>query len=366
VSSNLGPLRGLTLQAASAAEADGDLPGSTPAEAAVGAGSGAEPPGTPAADRWVDPELEAIPGLLDAEHAPTTLLVEHLRHARTRLQRAATPDLRLSPAIRALSRTEQRLSRAPRVAVLGEVNSGKSSLANLLAGIESLPTHCISNTRFPTLLYYAEDAEICIVHKDGGRERLRAGHDLPRRQSIFRVEVGLPSPRLQAVQILDLPGFEDGGEGAAELATQCVDAVIWCTMSTQAWKESERTAWDTLPWRLRSRGILVSTHRDLLHDPGDRRKLLDRLRHEVGTAFSSIILLSTLEALAVMGKDQKGLSGAAWIASGAEALETALAAVLHGLREHRAQMALQVTSRIAERALARIDARLHPELGHAR
>ena len=134
-------------------------------------------------------------------------------------------------------------------------------------------------------------------------------------------------------------------------------------MSTQAWKESERTAWSMLPARLRSRGLLVSTHRDLLHAPGDQRKLLTRLRHEVGTSFTSIILLSTVEALAVMGRDLKGLSGAAWIASGAEAIESALARLLLSLREQRAAAALRMTSRIAQRALVRIDSRSGADLG---
>jgi hypothetical protein len=265
-----------------------------------------------------------------------------------------------------LERTELRLDRPLRVAICGEVNAGKSSLANLLAGIESLPTAVISNTRIATLLYYAAEPEIWIVDKSGHRERLRADRRLAQ-QSFFRVEVGLPSPRLRAMQLLDLPGLADPTLATPEmdLAAHHVDAAIWCTVCTQAWKESERSAWSMLPARLNTRGLLVSTHRDLLHGPGDRQKLLARLRHEVGTSFASIILLSTLDALSVMGKDHKGLPGAAWIASGAEALETALAAMLAGLREQRAAAALRVTGRIAQRALARIDDRLHLAIGHA-
>lgn len=283
-------------------------------------------------------------------------LVEQLRQARVRLERAASPELRLSPAIRALWRTELRLDRPLRVAILGEINSGKSSLANLLAGIESLPTAVISNTRFPTLLYHSGDPEIWIVHADGVRERFWNDRSLPR-ESIFRVEVGLPLPRLRSMQILDLPAFADPVSGACVVdpTAHHADVAIWCTMCTQAWKESERNAWGTLPPRLSGRGVLVATHRDLLHDPGDRRKLLARLRNEVGTSFKSIILLSTLEAIAVMGKEQKGLSGASWIASGAEALETALASLLFNLREQRAAAALRVTGRIAQRSLMRID-----------
>ena len=291
-------------------------------------------------------------------HEPTAKVVHQLRQARLRLERATSPELRLYPAIRALWRTELRLDRPLRVAVLGEINSGKSSLANLLAGIESLPTAVVSNTRIPTLLYYAHEPEIWTVYESGKRERLWSDRRVPQ-QSLFRIDVGLPSSRLAVMQILDLPGLSDPRSGGTvvDLAAHHVDAALWCTMSTQAWKESERTAWSVQPARLHARGLLVSTHRDLLHDPGDRRKLLARLRDEVGTSFRSIVLLSTLDALAVMGKDHKGLAGAAWIASGAETLDTELGALLLDLREQRAAAALRMTSRIAQRALSRIDNR---------
>jgi hypothetical protein len=249
-----------------------------------------------------------------------------------------------------------RLDRPLRIAVLGEINSGKSSLANLLARIESLPTAVVSNTRIPTLLYYAREPEVWLAHESGERERVRSDRPLPR-QSIFRIEVGLPSTRLRAMQVLDLPGLADPrwGGTVVDLGFHQVDAALWCTMSTQAWKESERTAWSMLPPRICSRGILVSTHRDLLQDPEDRRKLLARLREQVGESFRSIVLLSTPEALAVMGQTRRGLTGATWVASGAETLDTELEALLADLREQRAAAALRMTSRIAQRALLRID-----------
>jgi hypothetical protein len=298
---------------------------------------------------------------LVALHAPTAKVVQQLRQARLRLERATSPELRLNPAIRALWRTERRLDRPLRVAILGEVNAGKSSLANLLAGIESLPTAVVSNTRIATLLYYAREPEIWVAHRSGQRERLRSNASLPQ-QSIFRIEVGLPSTRLRAMQILDLPGLSDlrWGGSDLDLAFHQVDAALWCTMSTQAWKETERVAWSMLPARLHERGILVSTHCDLLRDPADRRKLLARLREEIGTSFRSIVLLSTLDAIGVMGGDRKGLAGATWLASGSETLGTELAALLSDLRERRAAAALRMTGRIAQRALSRIDNRPAP------
>jgi hypothetical protein len=300
-----------------------------------------------------DPVPAEHDDILAAVHVPTAALMHQLRQARHKLQRAAEPELRLSPAIRALLRTERRLGRPLRIAICGETNAGKSSLANLLAGIESLPTAVVSNTLLPTLLYYAVEPEVWTVHASGKRERMRA-YSPVERESIFRVEVGLPSPRLAAMQILDLPGLADSRSAGpvVDPAAHHVDATIWCTASTQAWKESERIARSMLPSRLNARGLLVATHNDLLRE-ADREKLLARLRDEVGQSFASIVPLSTLEAIAIRGNDQT--ASPAWIASGAEALETALAALLTSVREQRAAAALSVTGRIAHRALVRIE-----------
>jgi hypothetical protein len=297
---------------------------------------------------------------LETVHAPTVKVMNQLRHARHRLQRAALPELRLTPAIRALLRTEQRLGRPLRVAICGEINAGKSSLANLLAGIESLPTAITANTLIPTLLYYAVEPEVWAVQEDGRRERLRSNRSLPR-EAAHRIEVGLPSPRLAAMQVLDLPGFAGAwwwGAPVFELATHQIDATIWCTVSTQAWKESERSAWSMLSRRLGARSLLVATHYDLLSKLEDRLKLMARLQYEVGTSFTSIVPLATLDAIAVMGDEHRG--GEVWAASGAKALETALAALLLSVREQRAAAAQTVTGRIAQRALMRIERQFGP------
>jgi GTPase Era involved in 16S rRNA processing len=124
------------------------------------------------------------------------------------------------------------------------------------------------------------------VHIDGRRKRLRANRGALD-QSIFRLEVGLPSPRLRAMQILDLPGLADPRFDAslADLVLHNVDAVLWCTVSTQAWKESERAVWEQISPRLQNRGLLVTTHCDHLRAMADKEKLLSRLCDEAGPSF---------------------------------------------------------------------------------
>src|SRR5947209_8676627 len=151
-----------------------------------------------------------------SDHPLTSRIVAELRLARSKLEQALSPGSRLFPAVRALMRMEQRLSRPLRLAICWEYNSGKSSLANLLGGIESLPTAAISNTRIPTLLYHAPEPEIWALRDAAGRRaRVRADHTTLA-QSVFRLEVGLPSQRLRAIEILDFPGLP--GPGHVDLA----------------------------------------------------------------------------------------------------------------------------------------------------
>jgi hypothetical protein len=304
-----------------------------------------------------------------SDHPLTGRIVAELKQARSQLERAVSPGSKLSPAIRALRRTEQRLDRPLRLAICGEVNAGKSTLANLLGRIESLPTAAISNTRIPTLLYYAHEPEIWAVPDASGRRvRLRADRKtLPR--SAFRLEVGLPSPGLRAAQILDLPGLAGpradpraepradprADPSQVDLAVHAVDAVVWCTVSTQAWKESERVAWSEMPARLRACGLLVATHADLLANARDSEKLLTRLHSECDSMFREIVMVSTVNALALMREDELAPAEAAWQASGADALDAALSALLLSVRDRRAQSALRVTGRIAHRALSFIE-----------
>jgi hypothetical protein len=295
-------------------------------------------------------------GKLAGAHEPTRQVLKELKRTRAELEAMGPARDMLAPAIRALRRIEHRLERPLRIAVIGEFNSGKSTLTNLLVRLESLPTAVISNTCIPTLLFHAPEPKIFAVYHDRRREQLRASSRASS-QDIYRLEVGLPSERLRAIQILDLPGLADARfDGPTDdFASHAADVALWCTVSTQAWKESERAAWEEIPTRLRSRGLLLATHCDLLRNATDLDKLLCRLRDEAGPSFREILPISTVEALAVAREDHAGAAGAIWKASGAEALETALEDLLQSVRMQRLDAALKATARIAAHTSSRID-----------
>ena len=278
-------------------------------------------------------------------------MTAELRGAREKLEAlaAASPP----GVIQALGRIEDRVARPLRIAIVGEFNSGKSSLANLLIRFEGLPTAIVSSTRIPTLLYHSSRPHVFAVQHDGFRKEVRKAGAIAE-ASISRLDVGLPSPRLSALEILDLPGLADPRfeHGMGDLLLETADVLLWCTVCTQAWKESERTAWNNLPVRLRRCALLLATHSDLVQDVKDLPKLMRRLRKEAG-AFSDILPVATSNALALLKENSDELGHAAWMATGADALEEALDRLLEKVAARRIKVALAVARRLATRECAR-------------
>src|SRR5262245_10692561 len=77
--------------------------------------------------------------------------------------RAAAPPPAL---LRGLEARAAELTRPPTVAVLGEVNSGKSTLVNLLLGHDLLQTSVLPSALGPLRLRYGE--KVRLAHPDPG------------------------------------------------------------------------------------------------------------------------------------------------------------------------------------------------------
>jgi hypothetical protein len=282
--------------------------------------------------------------------AATRELVEMLRHSAEGIE-AAAAGRHLVCAARALRRLERRLQRPLRLAVTGEFNAGKSSLANVLIGGAILPALAVSNTRYPTLIGEAP-APILTATMPDGREISHLESDLSDWHDASRLHVGLPNLPIAGLEILDLPGSSDRLLRGIKhnVIKHHADAIIWCTISTQAWKESERAAWQSLPPRIRDRSLLVAASRDLLRDEKDRKRVATRLA-AIGGDFKGIVMISSRQA--AKARDERGriVDADAWKASGAEDLDTAVRALMVRIKLERLQAAKRVIERIAGRAL---------------
>ena len=258
----------------------------------------------------------------------------------------------LYPILRTTSRALQRLSkvlgRPLRVAVLGESNSGKTTITNFIAGEITLPVLPVANTRLPTLLRYAPVPRIEALCENGRKFTLTPNDELlvP---NILRLEVGLPSEYLRRVEVLDFPGSANPlfHSDVAVIPRQGVDAVIWATVATQAWRETERRAWSKLPQRLRRRGILAVTQCDLVRDETDFSKLKARLK---------LIREEHFAALCFVAAERKNEMAEA---DSEQHSPTALRNEVERLREdfyaERGRKAVHLTRRIASRALGRME-----------
>ena len=197
-----------------------------------------------------------------------------------------------------LGRVERRLAKPARLVLLGEVNGGKTTLANRLLGCELLSTDVVHNTRTPLLLKYAGSPGVHVAHADGTRRALSPGalHLQPAGEG-DRVEVGLPVDLLRQLEIVDTPGavFDETCIRSIRSVARTADIAVWCTIATQAWRGTEAALWRALGARKGRAGILAVTHADLLGE-ADRARVLARVEREAGHLFAAIVMVAPNDA----------------------------------------------------------------------
>lgn len=277
-----------------------------------------------------------------------------VRRARLEIE-AAAPDIhRLGNAARLLTRVETILLQPMRLALLGEFNSGKTTLANLLIGNAPLPTMQLSNTCIPTHIFYHDEPVVTATLANGQDERLTAQTVHPP-DDTRRINVGLPVPGLRACEIIDFPGFSDPwlAFSGIDIASYSADIAIWCTFSTQAWKESEAVAWRLLPPRICRNGILAVTSKDLLQND-QAAKVLGRLQKMLKDEFQEVLLISSLEARKSLDPAGAVKDMPLWQHSGIADLRQSIHGVLSEIFRQRLEKAKELTNKIAQSALERI------------
>jgi len=255
----------------------------------------------------------------------------------------------LHTTARILRRISGILNRPLRLVILGESNSGKSTIANLILGDATLPALPVANTRLPTLLRHAPAPVVEVIRKNGRKFILTAKDELGF-HDVLRLDVGLPSEQLRRVEVLDFPGSANPlfHADVAMIPRQGVDAVIWATVATQAWRETERRAWAKLPKRLRSRGILAVTQCDLIKSESDFSKVKARLQLVREEHFTALCFV------AAQRKHQTA-PGTGPRDSSTASLLSEIERLGQNLRAERSEKAVRLARRLASRALAGLE-----------
>jgi hypothetical protein len=210
---------------------------------------------------------------------------------------------------------------------MGEFSAGKSTLSNLLLGSDPLPMR-VTATRLPPVWIASGAAAARRVDHAGAESALDdAGLAMVDPADTRLIRLFLDADVLDLCDLIDFPGISAPNMPAeAWLAViDEVDAVIWCTHATQAWRQSEAAFWEALSPRIGARSLLLVTQIDKLANARDRDRVMARLARETDGLFAGRYAISLTEAL------KAGEDGERWAQSGAAAFTEALVDMLLGI-----------------------------------
>lgn len=217
------------------------------------------------------------------------------------------------------------LTRKPRIAIMGEFSSGKSTLCNVLMGARPLLEKVTATQLPPVWLSYGPD-DAYTKGLDGHSYDL----DLAELEQVSletteHVRVFMKSDILRYCDLIDMPGISDPSMSSEvwERMAYLADAVLWCTHATQAWRQSESGVWSTFPQEMRQNSLLLVTRFDKILGDSDRAKVLKRVKQETDGLFSEVFPVSLLQAMRA-GEDE-----GKWMESGVDAFSQALFDVIH-------------------------------------
>ena len=189
----------------------------------------------------------------------------------------------------------------PRILVAGEFSAGKTQLINGLVGAEVLPSNVTATALPPVWLVGGSEARFAIDH--GGRRKKIATLDEVSLEETLYCVLCHPAPFLERFDLIDTPGNSDPNMPSEywERMLPYADAAIWCTNATQAWRQSEKSVWQSMPEHLVENATLVISHADLLTDARSAERVQRRVRREAGPLFDSILLASLVSPSEVAG-----------------------------------------------------------------
>jgi GTPase SAR1 family protein len=186
----------------------------------------------------------------------------------------------------------------PKVAILGEFSSGKSTLANVLLGRVSSPVR-VTATQVPPIWYTHGFGDPIVVDSDGQETEIALEEvaRVPVEGTQF-VRVFLEAPILEKIDFIDMPGSSDPNMSPDiwNAVLPQADAVIWCTPASQAWRQSEAAIWDEIDPDVQERSVLLVTRIDKVLSDSDRARLMKRMRRETTGTFRDIFAVDLMSA----------------------------------------------------------------------
>jgi tetratricopeptide (TPR) repeat protein/GTP-binding protein EngB required for normal cell division len=186
---------------------------------------------------------------LGLDRAPT----EGIAELAAFLEKTVAARRELGHFVGDVARAAANLDQPLLVTVMGEFSSGKSSFVNAFIGADVAPTGITPTTATINVVRYGRERGGRIVGADGSptelgwdalMARLRALTPAEAK-AIDRVEILVPLPQLEKINIVDTPGLnsiQPEHEATARAFIARADAVVWVFTANQGGKASERKA----------------------------------------------------------------------------------------------------------------------------
>jgi tetratricopeptide (TPR) repeat protein len=192
------------------------------------------------------------------------------------------------------------------VTVMGEFSSGKSSFVNAFIGADVAPTGITPTTATINVVRYGRERGGRIIGADGstrelGWEALMAALRAltpDEAKAVDRVEILVPLPQLEKINIVDTPGLnsiQPEHEATARAFIGKADAIVWVFTAAQGGKASEKKALRSI--RDEGKRVLGVLNKADQLSPDETTEVVTFIGGELGELVETIVPFSARAAL---------------------------------------------------------------------
>jgi len=206
-----------------------------------------------------------------------------------------------------IARAAANLDQPLLVTVMGEFSSGKSSFVNAFIGADVAPTGITPTTATINVVRYGRERGGRIIGADGsvrelGWDALMAhlrGLSPDDARAIDRVEILVPLPQLEKINIVDTPGLnsiQPEHEATARAFIARADAIVWVFTASQGGKASEKRVLASI--RNEGKRVLGVLNKADQLSADETTEILQFIGGELGDLVETVVPFSARRALA--------------------------------------------------------------------
>ena len=242
-----------------------------------------------------------------------------------------------------------------RVAVAGGRRTGKSTLVNLLAGVDIVPSGPDAHLLPPVILRFSEKEQTLAGWWDRPEkiyEGLNVSEALAQSPDVISFEIDCEA--LKELWLIDVSGVDHRSRGkeARFALSRLADVLLWCSDAATADLQAESQNWQLLPPHLRKHSLLV-----ISRDNEAGNNMSPEVSEIIGggrqTPFRQVVPIAISQAWQALVNEGENFEQQ-WDASGAADLIETLMSAVEVYRTDRLQRTRRAMQRFVVPAMTKI------------